>query len=358
VQQQSFPITEARVISPATRPMGKSGPKTMMLVVGAGIVGLAFGMAIAAWRDFTDRVFRTANQVESVLQTDCIALVPCVSAADMKAKGLSRARAVGVPDQAHTGSLAQNVRLLAPGHQTITPVDGLYSAILEVPFSAFAEAIRSIKLAIDLSPTESRGRIIGFTSSVPNEGKSSIASAVARLTAQTGARTLLIDCDLRNPSASRLLAPKAKLGLLDVVTGKSTLENATWIDPATNMRFLPATIKGPLAHSSEILASAAMRKFFDALRQSYDYVIADFAPLRPIVDVRAATNLVDSYLYVVEWGHTRIDFVSDALHSARNVYDHMLGAVLNKVDLKALGRYDGRGSYYHHVNYYRYGYTS
>ena len=101
-----------------------------------------------------------------------------------------------------------------------------------------------------------------------------------------------------------------------------------------------------------------MRNFFDALRQNYDYVIVDFAPLRPIVDVRAATNLVDSYLYVVEWGHTRIDFVNEALHSARNVHDHLLGVVLNKVDLKALGRYEGRAGYYHHDTYQRYGYTS
>jgi succinoglycan biosynthesis transport protein ExoP len=199
---------------------------------------------------------------------------------------------------------------------------------------------------------------VGLTSSVPNEGKSSIAAAVARLAAQTGARTLLIDCDLRNPSLSRLLTPKAKFGLLDVVRGQSTLEKAIWIDPATHMAFLPASIKGRFAHSSEILASPAMRKFFEALRQHYDYVIADFAPIRPIVDVRAATNLVDSYLYVVQWGHTRIDFVDDALHSARTVYDHLLGVVLNKVDLKALGRYEGRGGYYHHDNYHRYGYSS
>ena len=125
--------------------------------------------------------------------------------------------------------------------------------------------------------------------------------------AQTGARTLLIDCDLRNPSLSRLLAPNAKIGVLEVIRGQSTLEKAIWIDAATNLRFLPGKATGRVAHSSEILASAAMRKFFDALRQNYDYVIADFAPLRPIVDVRAATNLVDSYLYVVEWGHTRID---------------------------------------------------
>jgi len=358
VQQQSFPVTEARVISAATPPFGKSSPKTMMIVMAAGIVGLAIGVAVAAWRDFADRVFRTASQVEASLQTDCIALVPSVSAQVMKAKNSGKSGSDGRYDRAEEGILEQDLRRLAVGYQTIMPAEGLYTAILDAPFSAFAEAIRSIKVAIDLSPAVSGGRIVGLTSTVPNEGKSSIAAALARLVAQSGARTLLIDCDLRNPSLSRLLAAKAKFGLLEVVSGQSSVEKAIWIDPATHLAFLPASIKGRFPHSSEIIASAAMRKFFETLRQDYDYIIVDFAPLRPIVDVRAAGNLVDSYLYVVEWGHTRIDFVNESMRSARNVYDHLLGVVLNKVDLKALGRYEGRNSYYDHENYQRYGYTS
>jgi succinoglycan biosynthesis transport protein ExoP len=101
-----------------------------------------------------------------------------------------------------------------------------------------------------------------------------------------------------------------------------------------------------------------MRKFFESLRHSYDYIIVDFSPLMPIVDVRASTNLVDAYVCVVEWGRTRIDFVEQALHSSRGVYEHLLGVVLNKVNLRSMGRYDGRGgSYYYHGNYRRYGYT-
>ena len=77
----------------------------------------------------------------------------------------------------------------------------------------------------------------------------------------------------------------------------------------------------------------------------------------PIVDVRAATHLVDGYIYVVDWGRTRIDHVEQALSSAKGVYEHLLGVVLNKVDLRSLGRYDG-GGYYHHESYFqRYGYT-
>ena len=76
-----------------------------------------------------------------------------------------------------------------------------------------------------------------------------------------------------------------------------------------------------MAHSSEILASPQMRKFFDGLRGSYDYIFVDFSPLMPIVDVRVSTNLVDGYVFVVAWGDTRTDFVKQALHSAKGVYD-------------------------------------
>ena len=355
VQQQSFPITEARVISAATRPLGKSSPKTMLLLSLATMIGLGLGAVVAAWRDFADRVFRTASQVNTLLQAECIALVPALKEEADKADITEHELRGKPPDK---GRELQIANPLSPVRQAIVSPGGIYSTIVESPFSAFTEAIRSVKVAIDLSPTVTGGRIIGFTSSVPNEGKSSIAASVARLAAQTGARTLLVDADLRNPSLSRSLSPKAASGLLEVVRGQSTLENAIWVDPTTNMRFLPATMKARLAHSSEVLASPQTRKFFDSLRNSYDYIIVDFAPLMPIVDVRASTNLVDAYVYVVAWGQTRTDFVEQALSSARGVYEHLLGVVLNKVNLKSMGRYDGKGgSYYYHGNYSRYGYT-
>ena len=352
VQQQSFPITEARVITAATRPLHKSKPKGILVLGLASMLGLAFGFAAAAWRDFADRVFRTTHQVEAILQTDCIALLPVVKEEVPAAKKSDQRRKVQVAKSGE--SLEASLQVIAGA-----PSSGPYSTIVNEPFSAYTEAIRSIKVAIDLSPTVAGGRIIGFTSSVPNEGKSSTAVSVARLTAQTGARVLLVDCDLRNPTLSRLLSPRDNSGFQEVVRGQSSLDKAIWVDQATGMRFLPATAKGRVAHSSEILASPLVRKFFDGLRGSYDYIFVDFSPLMPIVDVRVSTNLVDSYVYVVAWGDTRIDYVKQALHSAKGVYDRLLGVVLNKVDLKSLGRYDGGGgSYYYHGNYQRYGYTA
>ena len=267
VQQQSFPITDARVISAATRPLFKSHPRSTLVLGLAAIVGLAFGIAAGAWRDLADRVFRTAKQIEFLLQTDCIALIPAVKEGTKSGKIDAPRRELQV---------VRDAKLPVESQQTITFPPGIFSTIVKSPFSAFAESIRTIKVAIDLSPTGAGGKIIGFTSSVPNEGKSSTAVAVARLAAQTGARTLLVDCDLKNPSLSRVLSPKAPSGLLEVLRGQTTLEKAIWLDPATNLRFLPAATKARLAHSSEVLASAETRKLFDNLRRSYDYIIVRF----------------------------------------------------------------------------------
>jgi len=167
---------------------------------------------------------------------------------------------------------------------------------------------------------------------------------------------LLVDGDLRNPTLSRKMAPKA-FGLQELLKGQSKPESAIWLDPTTGMHFLPGSAKGGMAHSSEILASPKTRKLFDALRQSYDYVIVDFSPLMPIVDVRVSASLVDSYIYVIKWGETRIDYVKQALRTAKGVADNLLGVVLNQVDLSSVGRYDGSGGYYYrHAYYQRYGY--
>ena len=94
-----------------------------------------------------------------------------------------------------------------------------------------------------------------------------------------------------------------------------------------------------------------MRRLFDRLREKYDYVIVDLSPLAPVVDVRAATHLLDCYLFVVEWGKTQIDVVERALNTSRGVHDNLLGVILNKVDFARLGGYD-YSAYYSRYGYY------
>ncbi len=117
-------------------------------------------------------------------------------------------------------------------------------------------------------------------------------------------------------------------------------------------------LKHRLPHTNEIMASDAMKEIFSKLRQTYDFIIVDLPPLAPVVDVRSSAHLVDSFLFVLEWGATNIDVISHALRRSQIVQDHLLGVVLNKVNMSALGRFESnRGSYYHNKYYSRYGYV-
>ena len=101
-----------------------------------------------------------------------------------------------------------------------------------------------------------------------------------------------------------------------------------------------------------------MKTLVEGLREVYDFVVFDLPPLEPVVDVRVTTNLVDSYIFVVEWGRTKIELVQHALTTTRGIYENLLGVVLNKANIDVLNRYEShRGNYYYKRYYSRYGYT-
>jgi polysaccharide biosynthesis transport protein len=338
VQQQSLPMTEARVITRASPPSVKASPKSLLILTTATIGGLVLGLGLAMLREISDRVFRTSKQVEAQLRTECVAIVPMIK---------PPAKAAPVD----TGSV---VDLAAS--RIIAPNASLIGYVVDSPLSAFAESMRAVKVSIDLVAATKSNKVIGVTSSLPNEGKSTIAASLAQLSAAGGARVILVDCDLRKPSLSQKLVPDATPGLIDVINNPASLDKVVWFDPSTRLSFLPVGARSRLIHTSEILASDAMKRLFVQLREGYEYVIVDLSPAAPVVDIRAATHLLDSYLFVIEWGKTKIDVVRHALSTARGVYGNLSGVVLNKVNLEALSRYEGHGDYYYNRHYARYGY--
>lgn len=329
VQQQSFPITEARVISAATTPLVKSYPKTLIILAAALLGSIVLGFGVAMAREFTDKVFRTTAQVEDVLSASCIAILPSLSDS--------------------TGT-----RLGGRGNARLD----LLRYVVETPLSRFAEAVRSLKVAVDLHAIVRENRVLAVTSTLPNEGKSTLSTNLAQLMAHGGAKVILIDADLRNPSLSRALAPDAQVGLVDLVAEKVTLEGAITVDPETKLSFLPVGSTSRFIHSNEILASKAMHVFIGQLRQRYDYVVLDMPPMAPVVDVRVTSTFVDSYVFVVEWGKTRRDVVRHNLRGAPEILGKLLGIVLNKADTRLLARYESyQGRYYYQKYYSRYGYV-
>jgi succinoglycan biosynthesis transport protein ExoP len=338
VQQQSFPITEARLIGPATPPPNKSQPNTLLVLAISTTAGVMLSIAAGYLREIFDRVFRTTSQIEEVLQTNCIATLPSVKVA--------KTPAAVVNEGAPTGE-----RIIVTRH-------ALLQYVVDSPLSRFTEGLRSLKVVMDLNGIMKANKVIGVTSTLPDEGKSTIASNFAHLLAHAGRRTILIDADLRNPSLSRRLVPDANVGLVQVIAGKVELADAVWTEPSTGLIFLPAASTSKLVHTDEILGSDAMKHFIDLLRELFDYVIVDFPPLAPVIDTRATTHFIDSYVYVVEWGRTNRDIAAQLLTEAPEIHDRLLGVILNKAKMGAMARYDGYGNrYLYRKDNARYGYV-
>lgn len=335
VQQQSFPITEARVISAATTPLVKSAPKSLVILAGALLGGLMLSFGAAMARELSDKVFRTTSQVEEQLGANCVAILPALS------------------PSASAPSLTSKL-----GRKKSNPESDLLRYVVDNPLSRFSEAVRSLKVAVDLNSIVRENRVLAVTSTLPNEGKSTLSTNLAQLIAHGGARVILVDADLRNPSLSRALLPDAKAGLVDVVAHKAQLDDVISIDPQTGLAILPAGTTSKLLHTNEVLASKPMRDLVALLRSKYDYVVLDMPPMAPVVDVRVTSPFVDSFVFVVEWGKTKIDVVRHNLRNAPEIQDKLLGVVLNKADTKLLSRYESyHGRYYYQKYYARYGYV-
>jgi succinoglycan biosynthesis transport protein ExoP len=338
VQQQSFPITEARIISAASVPPERSSPKPAVVLTASILGSLLIGLGAAALREGLDKVFRTSRQVEDRLKVNCLAMVPIVRSDTSK-------KPIVQPDRAN---------------RVVSSEGGLWHYAVEQPFSQFTEALRSVKVAGDLANGQRSGKIIGITSTLPNEGKSTISSNLAQLMAHAGAKVLLVDCDLRNPSLSRRLTQEAPLGLVDLISGQRDFEEVVWRDEVSGLRILPVGGgEARLAHTSEIIGSPASKALFVSFREIFEYVIVDLSPLAPVVDTRTTSSFVDTYVYVVEWGRTRMDIVEHNLLGAPEVFNKVLGVLMNKADMKVLGRYEDYNRHSYYKSYYsRYLYNS
>jgi succinoglycan biosynthesis transport protein ExoP len=370
------------VITQASVPLSKSSPKTLLSLLAAIVGGTILAAAAGLLRDLMDRVFRTVTQVEQLLRVSCLASIPVVEVNKPSGGGTDVARTwekvtklwpfARRPTRPSSGSVQGRSALTMPfkraesdvehpqarGDRLLLAKNTVARTVINLPFSRFAEGMRSIKLATDLGGFGESNKVIGITSALPNEGKSTISEALAQLAAQSGSRTILVDGDIRNPSLTAQLAPNAQRGLIDLVLGKSDLKDIVWVDPQTDLHFLPCVVASRFSNSGDVLASPQMEKLFQHLREHYDRIILDLSPLAPVIDVRATGALVDSYVLVVEWAKAKIDIVERVLNETPVVRERLLGVVLNKVNLAVMVRYDTHnGGYYYNAYYQRYGYV-
>ncbi|SIQ00412.1 succinoglycan biosynthesis transport protein ExoP [Rhizobium sp. RU35A] len=317
VQQQSFPVTEARIITRPVPPVGPSSPRKGLVLVASVLLGLMAGGAIAAFREFRDRFFRTGDQVRDILGLEYLGATPEI------VKKNNESVEPAAPGRVHFRSTISNFSLA-------------------YPLSSFSETLRSCKIAVDVN-VQKPNKVVGFVSCLPGEGKSTIAVNFAQIAAKSG-RTLLIDCDLRNPGATRMLGQHADAGLLEVLTAGAPYKSLLLSDAESGLDFLPVIVKRRITHSSELLASPQMQQLLSKVSAEYDYVVLDLPPLAPVVDARAIAGRVDGFIMVVEWGSIARKVVKQTLEAEHQIAERTLGVVLNKVDVQKLKLYREYGS--------------
>lgn len=326
-QQQSFPVSDSRIITRPTAPDKPSKPKKPLVLAASAFLGLLVGCGLGAFREFRDRFFRTGEQIRTSLNLEYLGIAPLL-------------HAVPSDDRVAQNGLRHPL--------------GIASYVVDHPLSVFAETMRSAKIAIDFDGSERHSKLIGVVSSLPGEGKSTVAVNFAHLLAMQGAKTLLIDGDLRNPGATRAIGQHAETGLLEALLERRPLHELLLADPKTNLAFLPAVVKRRVPHSSELLSSSAMSALLDTARKHFDYVIIDLPPLGPVVDAKAMSPLIDAMIYVVEWGRTSRSVVRSTLLTEPDIMNKCVGVVLNKVDTEKMKLYRTYGS----SEYYYSRYTS
>jgi len=322
VQQQSFPSTEARLVTVASAPRGRSSPKVSLTLALAMVCGIGLGTLAALARERMNRQVHTRAQIEDLLGVNCLAVLPEV-------QQLTHSQRMGLRKRKHDTGAFERIHNAAP-------------------FSSTAEAMRHIKVAIDLHPNGAK--IIGMVSALPGEGKTTVAASFAAFIARGGARTLLIDGDLRNPSMTRSLGYSEAPGLLNAVADKVDAKNFIVSDSKFKFDFLPASTRIRPSNSADILISSTVKGLLKEVAGSYDYIIVDLPPVLPIVDVKASSHLFDAFVLVVEWGSTSTDEILKAVQTSSVLSERLLGTVLNKADEAAMRRFEGYSD--RRYNYY------
>jgi exopolysaccharide transport family protein len=324
--QVGMQSSDARIVSAAKLPTGPSSPKVMLNLLLGLIVGTLLGVGSVVVAELLFTGFSSIDDMEQYL-----GLQTLTSIADLGTVGASG----------------------RDGAEIVSPE----KFVVQHPMSSFSESFRSLRASLRLCRAGQKTRLIAITSSVVNEGKSSISIALTRVSALAGDRVILVDCDLRHRGVNRVLAESRNVGLIEVLSGAAPLTDAIVRDTETTAHLLPI---GNTPYSPrDILASEAMQQLLNQLSRAYELVILDAPPVLAVSDVRGFANMLDAIVMVAKWGKTPRKVVANALRTLSASGGYVAGIVLNCVDLRQAAHFGAHYSSYYTGGYDdAYGYTS
>jgi capsular exopolysaccharide synthesis family protein len=303
--QGSLRTAPAELISAATPPQQRSSPQLSLGFVLSLALGLGLGLAVAFLVEALDEGFTDGDEVERKLGAPALALVP----------------------KLRRGELRQ------------LPVASQHPAayLLERQVSAFTEACRVLRTSILFSAAQPKTQVVAITSALANEGKTTMSLCLARVAALSGQRVLLIDCDLRRRTVKDVLDFEPPAGLLQVLAGEVSWRQATYLDDASGMHVLPQSDSGFTPR--DIFGGEDMDRLLLELREAFDLIVLDCAPVLAVADTRVVVSKADCAVMVTRWQKTPIRAVRAALAQLQSAGATVRGVALNSVDRRMPGYY-------------------
>jgi succinoglycan biosynthesis transport protein ExoP len=318
---QGIEQADARIISFAEIPLGPSYPKKKLLLMVSLAGSLLAGILVVFVLEILNPGIRSPEQIQDLFNMSTLGIVPKVM------------------------------------DESLVP----HEYLLAKPQSSLAEAVNTLRISLSLLNPDAEVKSLLVTSSVPGEGKSTLAVLTARHSACAGQRVVLVDTDLRRPSIGRMFKIKENtLGLTDLLMHHDLSLNDVLVDdPETGMKILTRG-KSAFVNPVDLFASHRMKSIVDDLRQQFDLVILDSAPIMAVPDTRILAGLVDKTIFVLNWDSTPKKVVHSALQLlSKDGHANIAGIVLQKVNLQQYGRYGyGESGYYYHYGRYDQYYTS
>ncbi|MEZ4468547.1 MAG: polysaccharide biosynthesis tyrosine autokinase [bacterium] len=218
--------------------------------------------------------------------------------------------------------------------------------ILENPTSTAAECVRTVRTNLLFMAPERELRTMLVTSAGPREGKTSTCVNIGATMAYAGSRVLLVDSDLRRPRLHRIFDMTNDRGLTNLILDAS-VNVADMVQPS-GVEGMDVMCSGPLPpNPAELLQTKGFRRTLERLKDSYDRVIFDSPPVVAVTDAQVLGMQLDGALLVVRAGQTTREMLRKARRLLSDVNVHILGALLNSIDVTRRGY----GQYYY--RYYR-----
>jgi capsular exopolysaccharide synthesis family protein len=292
-----------RIVDAAETPRYPVSPKKGRNILFALFGGALGAMALAFFLEYLDNKIKSPEEIKNTLGIPFIGMIPNVRDANVSA---AQKPGEGIPEH-------------------------------------FAESFRTIRTNVLFSMPEDGRRCLVVTSTAPGEGKSLVASNLAIALAQAGQRTLIIDGDMRKPRQHDIFGQTQEPGLSNLVVGTSKGSDAIRKTGTANLWVLTAGLLPP--NPSELLGSRRFKEVLSQTTTHFDWVIVDSPPVMAVSDSSIAAHAAGGVLFVIGSEQTNRHAAREALDQLAGARSHILGAVLNRVDV-------GRNPYYY-AHYYR-----